>query len=175
MRLSARSKVSKSLQDMLVEGLSTVLNSDARQGSRPPTVKTIRELSKELANRLMANPRFLETLGSIAIKQEKEWLTTQEAAKLSGFSRPFIAALLDSATYTGTVNRTEKGHRRILASDFHQWLSKLRTNDLPSTVADLRTGVLLEPETREETAAEKKVRLKLRKQALETARDLGLT
>jgi len=45
--------------------------------------------------------------------KNKAWLTTEDAARLSGFSRPFIIALLDGPLYTGQVTRTDKGHQRV--------------------------------------------------------------
>jgi hypothetical protein len=174
MRLSAQSKVRKSLQDMLDVELTTVLRSDSMPGASIPSLKSIHEMSKELAERMIGNPQFLDALGQIATKQEKVWLTTEEAAKLSGFSRPFIAALLDGPTYVGVVNRTEKGHRRIWASDFRKWLSKMGGTEQPLTVADVRRGFQSEFEPEGETAANKKNRLKSRDAALASARALGL-
>ena len=45
-------------------------------------------------------------------------LKAHGAANRCGFSRPFVAALLDSGTYTGKVHRTAGGHRKVLASEF---------------------------------------------------------
>jgi len=175
MRLSAESRIRKLVQDMLYVELSNVLRSDPRSGASVLSLKSIRAMSKKVVDRLIENPKFLETLGQIAIKQEKEWLTTEEAAKLSGFSRPFIVALLDSGTYKGAVNRTEKGHRRVLASDFREWITKLGAIDLPRTVADVRMGVSLESEIESDTLEERKARSRSRKRALDVARKLGLS
>lgn len=175
MRLSAQSKVRKSLQDMLDAELTSALRSDAGLGNRVPSLKSIHEMSKDLAERMIGNPQFLEALGQIATKPDKEWLTTEEAAKLSGFSRPFIAALLDGPTYIGIVNRSEKGHRRVWATDFREWLAKLGSTERPLTVSDVRRGFGPEVEPESESAADKKGRLKSRAMALARARDLGLT
>lgn len=174
MRLSTHAKVRKSLQQMIDVELSTVLRSTPRPAARILSLKSIHEMSKDIAERMIGNAQFFATVGQIAVKQEKEWLTTEEAAQLSGFSRPFIAALLDGPTYTGTVNRTQKGHRRVLASDFRQWLKQLGASERPLTVADVRRGVRQETAIEAETAAEKKDRLKSRKRALDLARSLGI-
>ncbi len=174
MRLSVHSRIRKSLQDMIAVELSAALRTVSRPRARIPGLKSTQEMSKEIAGRMIGNVRFLETIGQLAIKQEKEWLTTEEAAQLSGFSRPFIAALLDGPTYTGTVTRTEKGHRRVLASDFRQWLKKTGGKPRRLTVADVRTGFKPEPGIGPETAAEKNIRLKSRQRAVGLARSLGI-
>lgn len=69
MRLSARSIARKTLQNMLYEELLIVLRLNPRPKVRVPTLKTIRELSKELADRLLENPKFLETVGLIGKMQ----------------------------------------------------------------------------------------------------------
>ncbi|MDD2609901.1 MAG: hypothetical protein PHX60_09455 [Giesbergeria sp.] len=53
-----------------------------------------------------------------------EWITTQEAANRCGFSRPFVAALLDSGAYRGKVQRTPGGHRKVLASEFQALITQ---------------------------------------------------
>lgn len=116
MRVSPEAKARKLLQGMLASELSGALRLSPER---------IRGLSTDLADRIIGNPQLFEAMGQMPSMVEKQWLTTEEAAKLSGFSRPFITATLDSQTYTGTVNRTAKGHRRILAAEFHQWLAGL--------------------------------------------------
>jgi hypothetical protein len=175
MRLTAESRVRKCLQDLLYAELTTVLRLDPRLGARVLGLKSIRAMSTKVVDSLIENPKFHEALGQIRTTQGKEWLTTEEAAKISGFSRPFIVALLDSGTYKGAVNRTEKGHRRVLASDFREWIIKLGVIDLPRTVADVRTGVSVESETESATLEEKKARSRSRKRAIEVARKFGLS
>ena len=69
----------------------------------------------------------------------KEWLTTEDAARLSGFSRPFILALLHGPLYTGQVTRTDKGHQRVNRSEFEDWLKKASiSKSQPNTVAQVR-------------------------------------
>ena len=75
---------------------------------------------------------------------EKDWISTQEAANLCGFSRPFVAALLDSGTYPGKVQRTAGGHRRVLASEFEALVAKAFAA-APKTLAQARKAVELKP------------------------------
>ena len=65
MRLSPESIARKSLQKMLYDRLSIVLRSQPEPKASDPTSKVIRELSKELTNRLLGNPQFLEAVGLI--------------------------------------------------------------------------------------------------------------
>ena len=76
--------------------------------------------------------------------QNKEWLTTEDAARLSGFSRPFIIALLDGPLYNGQVTRTDKGHRCVNRIEFEDWLKKASiSKSQPKTVAQVRSEILL--------------------------------
>lgn len=69
-----------------------------------------------------------------------EWISTQEAANRCGFSRPFVAALLDSGAYNGQVNRTPGGHRKVLAGEFEALMAQAAT-DAPRTLAQARQSV----------------------------------
>lgn len=69
-----------------------------------------------------------------------DWVSTQEAAKLCGFSRPFVVALLDSGTYPGKVHRTAGGHRKVLASEFVALVAQASTR-APKTLAPARRAV----------------------------------
>ena len=87
--------------------------------------------------------RFVECMSGIVPTKTKEWLTTEDAARLSGFSRPFIIALLDGPLYTGQVTRTDKGHRRVNRSEFEDWLKKASiSKSQPKTVAQVRSEIL---------------------------------
>lgn len=178
MRLSAEQRVVKSLQDMLDAELSTVLRAEPKAGARVLSQGAIHALSKDLARRMVENTTLIKAFGQIAIKNEKQWLTTEEAAKLSGFSRTFIVAMFNSGLYTGSVERSPGGHRRILASDFKHWRAKneqgLKSVDVPKTIAQVRSGVVLDTQEPAETAKQARQRRALSKRALATARELGL-
>ena len=69
-----------------------------------------------------------------------EWITTQEAANRCGFSRPFVATLLDSGAYKGQVTRTPGGHRKVLASEFETLMAQASAK-APKTLAQARKAV----------------------------------
>lgn len=73
-------------------------------------------------------------------KPDKVWISTQEAAKRCGFSRPFVAALLDSGAYLGKVQRSAGGHRKVLASEFDALLAQALSS-APATLAQARKAV----------------------------------
>lgn len=75
-----------------------------------------------------------KALDSSKAKPEKLWISTQEAANRCGFSRPFVAALLDSGTYQGKVLRTAGGHSKVLASEFEALVAKASVT-APKTLA----------------------------------------
>lgn len=70
----------------------------------------------------------------------EEWISTQEAANRCGFSRPFVAALLDSGAYSGRVHRTNGGHRKVLAHEFVALLAQASAA-APKTLAQARKAV----------------------------------
>ena len=78
--------------------------------------------------------------GKAQAQTVNDWISTQEAANLCGFSRPFVAALLDSGTYAGKVQRTAGGHRRVLASEFEALVAKACAA-APQTLAQARKAV----------------------------------
>ena len=93
--------------------------------------------------------RKLAKLADVAVGKERaqgkslpsgEWISTQEAANRCGFSRPFVAALLDSGTYTGKVHRTGGGHRRVLASEFEALVAQACAN-APKVLSQARKAV----------------------------------
>ncbi len=76
-------------------------------------------------------------------KADKVWISTQEAANRCGFSRPFVAALLDSGAYTGKVQRSAGGHRKVLASEFDALLAHACVG-APVTLVQARKAVNLD-------------------------------
>lgn len=124
--------------------------------------------------RVVANciaPPIAPAAGSPAAPQG-EWITTQEAANRCGFSRPFVAALLDSGAYQGKVQRTPGGHRKVLANEF-QALVAQASAQAPKTLAQARQAVDL---TRLDEAATTPtpVRKQSRARAQALAKKLGI-
>lgn len=103
----------------------------------------------------------------------EEWITTQEAANRWGFSRPFVATLLDSGTYQGRITRTPGGHRKVVASEFEALMVQAAAQT-PQTLAEARHAVEL---TRldEGKAVTGTVRKQSRERARAVAKRLGLT
>lgn len=75
-----------------------------------------------------------------ATAPEDEWISAQEAAKRCGFSRPFVAALLDSGCYQGEVRRTPGGHRKVLAGEFETLVAQASAT-APRTLVQARQAV----------------------------------
>lgn len=111
--------------------------------------------------------------GKTPVQAASEWISTQEAANRCGFSRPFVAALLDSGAYTGKVHRTAGGHRKVLASEFEALVAKAFAA-APKTLAKARQAVDL-TRLNEAPAAPRKVRNQSKARATQLARKLGLS
>jgi hypothetical protein len=102
----------------------------------------------------------------------QEWISTQEAANRCGFSRPFVAALLDSGAYQGKVQRTPGGHRKVLASEFEALVAKASAQ-APKTLAQARKAVDLNQQNDGEvTPPKEREQSRARAQAL--AKKLGI-
>lgn len=107
------------------------------------------------------------------VQPGSEWISTQEAANRCGFSRPFVAALLDSGNYNGKVHRTAGGHRKVLASEFEALVAKASAA-APKTLAQARKAVDL-TRLNEAPAAPRKERKQSKARATALARKLGLS
>jgi len=106
------------------------------------------------------------------VVSREEWISTQEAAKRCGFSRPFVAALLDSGAYQGKVQRTPGGHRKVLASEFEALVAKASA-EAPRTLAQARKTVDLSRQNDGE-ATPPKERKQSRARAQALAKKLGI-
>ena len=102
-----------------------------------------------------------------------EWISTQEAASRCGFSRPFVAALLDSGAYTGKVHRTAGGHRRVLANEFQALVAEAAVA-APKTLGQARKAATLNP-IGESRVASRKERQQSKSRASALAHKLGLS
>ena len=106
------------------------------------------------------------------VVSREEWISTQEAANRCGFSRPFVAALLDSGAYQGKVQRTPGGHRKVLASEFEALVAKA-SDEAPRTLAQARKAVDLNRQNDGEgTPPKERKQSRARAQAL--AKKLGI-
>lgn len=95
-------------------------------------------LARQMAQ--LADAPASQGRGKAKVQPANDWISTQEAANRCGFSRPFVAALLDSGTYAGKVHRTAGGHRKVLASEFEALVAKASAA-APKTVVQARKAV----------------------------------
>lgn len=173
--VSRREKAKKELVGVLSGELSSLLSSPERMQGSPMNRQTISMLSLSLAERIIQSDTFLSTVVEFAPRKDSQWLTTEEAAKMSGFSRPFIVALLDSDAFDGQVTKTDKGHRRVATVDFKRWMSaNKRPQTLPNSVDELRAGPRHAEPASKETPRAKARRSVEREEALALARGMGL-
>lgn len=168
-------KAKDTLTLLLRESLAAALSS-AGSNLNDLSPKTVALVSIKLVDHLMIDDRFTDLMSSIAHPKEYEFLTTEGAARLSGFSRPFIISLLDGPLYAGRVIRTAKGHRRVLRGEFTAWLASVSLPKYaPETIKDVRSGPRdAEPVARKESATQKKARLAAKAETMEFARAQGL-
>jgi len=120
----ARETVSSTIADGLRNGISqlTGLLPD-KKGDL-----AIAGVSQDILKELLLDPDSAQALlalleSSQALSRDGgDWLKTEEAAKRMGFSRPYVAALIDAGEFGMNVSKSEKGHRRVKASAVDQWL-----------------------------------------------------
>lgn len=184
MQTAAIDKAQKKLAQLIREELRAHLES--ARGPKSFTNLVYERASQRIAADLAHDSRFLDCVSSLRKSQVIEWITTEDAARMSGFSRPFIAALWDSEAFSGKVTRTEKGHRRMNREVFQQWMDEHReglSKEMPQSLEDARSGLLLTKAPAEKELADKvdrtsaqqnKVRASSRKAALARAAEMGL-
>ncbi|MBP7544021.1 MAG: hypothetical protein KA749_00735 [Acidovorax sp.] len=126
-----------------------------------------RQIAELVDTSAVSKPRKAQALA------QEEWITTQEAANRSGFSRPFVAALLDSGAYKGRVNRTAGGHRKVLASEFEALMAKASA-EAPKTLAQARKAVDLTPQQDNVQGVPLTERKRSRARAQALAKKLGI-
>lgn len=125
-----------------------------------------RQIAKLVDTSAVSKPRKAQALA------QEEWITTQEAANRCGFSRPFVAALLDSGAYKGRVNRTAGGHRKVLASEFEALVAQASAQ-VPKTLDQARKAVdLAQQDSAEAVPSTQRRQSRVRAQAL--AKKLGI-
>ncbi len=170
-------KSDKSLQDTYVSELRAALPAALAKSGAKLDKATLDSLALDLGKRIArkrrlsvrrVRPRHKTLPGS------NEWISTQGAADLSGFSRPFVAALLDSGAYDGEIHRTPKGgHRKVKADEFKAWLAKSSKTHVPKTVEQARAEAVLSPIVGD-GAPDKASRAESRSRAAALAKRLGI-
>lgn len=176
MGIVLKQKTKTALNKIFLDGLSIALGQVTVTKPGGISHKTLVAVSSSLVSQLMVDDRFVECMSGIVPTKTKEWLTTEDAARLSGFSRPFIIALLDGPLYTGQVTRTDKGHRRVNRSEFEDWLKKASVSKShPNTVAQVRAETQGdEPVLKKETEKQTKKLEADKFEAMAYARSKGL-
>lgn len=136
-------------------------------GATPLDANAVAGLATRLAE-CIASRLAQEAASSAA---SPEWISTQEAANRSGFSRPFVAALLDSGAYEGQIHRTPVGgHRKVRADEFAAFMAK--ASAAPSLDEARRSAELREPPG--QPAPSEPARAASRVRAAALAKKLGL-
>ena len=167
-------KAKTTLEKIVRNGLSCALSAGtSAQGNL--TSKAIATISRRLVDGLVLDAQFIECVRALA-PNHKELITTEDAARLSGFSRPVIIALVDSQVYPGKVTRTPKGHRRLERSEFVAWLQTVDVpKNLPRTLQDVRSGPQDEkPKRSRVSKSDQEAQQNERVKRLKTARAKGL-
>lgn len=180
MTLSKREQAKRNLVSAVRDELTLLLTSVDRMQGQAINPQAVSALSLDFVEHILRNEKFLDNVVEFAPRKLDEWLTTEAAARLSGFSRPYIIALLNSGKFGGRVSKTEKGHRRIAAIDFRKWMDESSHHTRAAahtvmTVEDVRSGPRdEEPVAFANTAKDRAQREKRREDALPLARSMGL-
>ena len=167
-------KAKTTLEKIVRNGLSCALSA-GNPDQVNMTSKAIATISSRLVDGLVIDAQFIECVRALA-PNHKELITTEDAARLSGFSRPVIIALVDSQVYPGKVTRTPKGHRRLERSEFVAWLQTVDVpKNLPRTLQDVRSGPQDEkPKRSRVSKSDQEAQQNERVKRLKTARAMGL-
>lgn len=152
--------------------LSAELKARGAESSRQSVEDMAEVLAHQVRQWVVVNPGVLGAHKSPAAPKD-EWITTQEAANRCGFSRPFVATLLDSGTYKGQINRTEGGHRRVLANEFETLMAQASAK-APKTLGQARRAVDL-TRLNDGKAVPSTARKQSRERAHALAKRLGLS
>ncbi|KNH08585.1 hypothetical protein BRCH_01709 [Candidatus Burkholderia brachyanthoides] len=143
-----------SRHDRVIKFLSEVIDAELTAAWKSmecgPTINDIHDLSKVLALKIVESDDVASALSATSDSKLK-WISTEEAAKKSGFSRPFIAAAIDSGVYSGRVNKTPKGHRRVLSGEFDDWIKLAREGNVSMSLEDARSGLDIGPSSEQRT------------------------
>jgi hypothetical protein len=170
MNPTVNQKTKYTLERIVRKGLSTVLSKNLEKNC-PLNRNEIATISSHLVDDLIIDKKFIECIRILSPDNHKELITTEDAARLSGFSRPVIIAILDGKVYPGKVSRTPKGHRRVERVEFVEWLKTvLVPKNLPKTIRDVRSGIqedksknICPNESRKAQKVQRNIRLKAAK------------
>ena len=171
-----RAEVQDAAFSKLTQAFCNTLPAELKARGAELSRQSVEDMAEVLAHQVrqwvVVNPGVLKAHKSPAAPKD-EWITTQEAANRCGFSRPFVATLLDSGAYKGQINRTEGGHRRVLASEFETLMAQASAK-APKTLGQARKAVDLK-RLDVSAAVNGAARRQSRARAQALAKKLGLT
>ncbi|WP_297379748.1 hypothetical protein ACQ859_03240 [Roseateles chitinivorans] len=102
------------------------------------------------------------------------WITTLEAAKLSGFSRPFIERLLAAGGYKGEIrNASERKRLEVKADQFLAWITKCSEGTDPGDLAQIRAEAIVDDDIPTTEKSTPELRATSRARGLDLAKRLG--
>jgi excisionase family DNA binding protein len=91
---------------------------------------------------VVALTALLEAAAVVSEAGGDPWLKTEGAAKKMGFSRPYVAALIDAGEFGAGASKTGNGHRRVKASAVEKWLRDHEVS--PERMAQARSSNTME-------------------------------
>ena len=102
------------------------------------------------------------------------WITTVEAAKLTGFARPFIERLLAAGDYKGEIrNASEREQLEVKADEFHAWIKECSEAADPGDLPQIRADAIVDDDIPSTERSTPELRAASRARALELAKKLG--
>lgn len=74
------------------------------------------------------------------------WITTTEAAEMSGLSRPLVERILGSGDYEGEIRwPAEETHPSVRADEFEAWIKPILSASDPGDLEQMRDEAILDP------------------------------
>jgi excisionase family DNA binding protein len=129
MTATTLNKAKQTLTSKIADRLSnSLLRSGVLASGKPEAMAAFGSASKAILEGLLSDRESVVALESLlevsakAVRVEDPWLKTEEAARKMGFSRPYVAALIDAGEFGASASKSVKGHRRVKASSVEKWL-----------------------------------------------------
>ena len=170
--LPPNSHIKKVMVDQL-ELAGTSVSSKRTQGSDEHVY--FAKIAEGIMKVLLDDPGAREELRRLLAPTQEldgdQWISSQDAADLMGFSRPYVNAILDSSEFKGEVMRREGGHRRVKVSSIRQWMKdhSVRPAATKEDILSLRKAI--DPAFYDEPELSADERLALRKELDEGIRE----
>ena len=144
--LPPKSHVKKVISDQVeiasVVALQGIMQEIAALTQPPPSGKAVARKSNfvdvvtGIVVKLLEDPDAREELRQLLGATEEvdgdKLISSEDAAKMMGFSRPYVNAILDSPEFKGKVIRVNSGHRRVNVSSIRQWMKDHSVRPTPT-------------------------------------------